>query len=122
MPDQISLWLPGQPPRKSNSRRIVRIKGKLRVIKSKEALEWVEAACLHVPVECKLGWGSPEQLLSVTCRCYYETHRPDLSIELVLDTLQKAGVIADDRYVHEIHAYKEFSKLTPGVSVTVRRI
>jgi Holliday junction resolvase RusA-like endonuclease len=122
MPEQISLWIPGQPPRKSNNRRIVRSKRGPRLIKSQEALDWMEAACACIPPECRLGWGSPDQPIRVTCYCYYETHRPDLSVELVLDTLQMAGVISDDRYVYEIHAYKEFSKRMPGVRVLARRI
>ena len=39
--------------------------------------------------------------------------------ELVLDMLQKAGVIADDRYVYALHLYKHFSKDRPGVSITI---
>jgi len=39
-----SFWLPGQPPRKSNSRKVVRIRGRTRVIKSAKARAWTARA------------------------------------------------------------------------------
>lgn len=42
----------------------------------------------------------------------YTSRRPDLSVELVTDTLQKYGVIKDDRWIYEMHLYKEFGN--PG--------
>ena len=113
----ISFWIHGQPPRKSNGRQVVtnRRTGKPMLIKSPEALAWVDAALVQIPPEAKQGIGSAEHPVRATFYVYYETRRPDLSVELVLDTLQQAGVISDDRHVYEIHAHKWFDKDRPGV-------
>jgi len=113
----ISFFIHGQPPRKSNSRQIVtnRRTGKPMLIKSAQALAWVSSALDQIrPEDCQ-GIGSATQPLRATFHVYYETRRPDLSVELVLDTLQQAGVISDDRHVYECHAFKWFSKERPGV-------
>ena len=119
----IELWISGQPPRKSNSRKIVtnRRTGRPTVIKSAEARQWMADALKQIPAEARLGIGSADAPLSITFRVFYESRRPDLSVELILDTLQAAGVIADDRHVYEIHAYKHFSKDEPGVLVYIER-
>ncbi len=113
----ISFFIHGQPPRKSNSRQVVRNRGKTRVIKSDKALAWVLSALAQIPHHAKQGIGSADRPIRATFHVYYETRRPDLSVELVLDTLQKAGVISDDRHVYEVHAFKWFSKERPGVQV-----
>ena len=115
----ISFFIHGQPPRKSNSRKIVtnRRTGKPMLIKSKEALAWVNSALKQIPHHAQQGIGSAEHPIRATFHVYYETRRPDLSVELVLDVLQKAGVISDDRHVYECHAYKWFDKYRPGVQV-----
>ena len=117
----IHLSLQGQPPRKSNSRRIVvnRRTGKPMLVKSDEALRWMDDAMLQIPAHACQGLGSADRPLSVTCRVRYKSKRPDLSIELILDTLQKAGVISDDRHVYEFHAFKEFDVDNPGVEILV---
>ena len=120
----ISLFIHGQPPRKSNSRQIVtnRRTGRPMLIKSAEALAWVNSALEQIrPEDCQ-HIGSAEHPIRATFNVYYETRRHDLSVELVLDTLQKAGVISDDRHVYECHSYKGFSKERPGVYVKLEVI
>jgi len=118
----IELWIDGQPPRKSNSRRIAKQGGKTRVIKSRAALDWTEAAILQVPADARRQVGSAERPLAVTMNIFYTSHRPDLSGELVLDMLQRAGVIKDDRYVYHLHLFKHFSKNEPGVLIRIETI
>lgn len=113
----ITFFIHGQPPRKSNSRRVMRISGRVRVIKSEKALAWFNSALKQIPHHAKEGIGSAKYPIRATFHVYYETRRPDLSVELVLDALQKAGVISDDRHVYECHSYKWFSKERPGVCV-----
>lgn len=116
----VSFWLPGQPPRKSNSRMVVRDRrGRTRVIKSPEARAWVAEALARIVPEDRRELGSSERPLSIQFDCYYESRRPDLSVELVLDVLERAGVIANDRHVHAYTARKHFSKAHPGVWVKI---
>lgn len=118
----ISLWIEGQPPRKSNSRRIVtnRRTWKPMLIKSKQALAWVKAAVAQIPPELRnLKMGSAERPLAIVFIVYYKTRRPDLSVELIQDMLQEAGVISDDRHVYETHAFKNFDPENPGVEIYI---
>lgn len=117
----IRLKIRGQPARKSNNRRIVtnRSTGKPILIKSQEALKWQSAAISQIPASARVGAGSKTQLLAISFWVRYESRRPDLSIELILDTLEKAGVIANDRWVYETHAYKEIDPDNPGVEVLI---
>ena len=116
----IRLTLTGQPPRKSNDRRIVTGPGgRPRSIKSAKAIAWAKAAQLSIPASARQGVGSPTQLLAITFWVRYSSRRPDLSVELILDTLQHAGVIADDRYVFEFHAFKEIDRENPGVDILI---
>ena len=115
----LAFWLPGQPPRKSNSRMVVRNRGRTRVIKSDVARAWVDVALVSIPEEAKLGLGSADRPLKMLFECFYESKRPDLSVELVLDVLEKAGVISNDRHVYEYTARKLFSRDMPGVLVHV---
>lgn len=118
----ISLWIEGQPPRKSNSRRIVtnRQTNKPMLIKSKQALTWVKAAVAQIPPDVRnLKMGSAERPLAIVFIVYYKTRRPDLSVELIQDMLQEAGVISDDRHVYETHAFKNFDPENPGVEIYI---
>jgi len=116
----VSFWLPGQPPRKSNSRMVVRDRrGRTRVIKSPEARAWVAQALLAIVPEDRRELGSAQEPLRIEFDCYYATRRPDLSIELVLDVLEHADVISDDRHVYQFTARKHFSKERPGVWVKI---
>ena len=116
----IRLTLVDQPPRKGNGRRIVTGPGgKTRSIKSAKALAWVAAAWEQVPASARQGVGSPTQPLAITFWVRYSSRLPDLSIELILDTLQHVGVISDDRYVFEFHAFKEIDRENPGVDILI---
>ena len=120
----IELHIQGQPPRKSNNRRIVvnRRTGRPSVIKSQAALDWVKSALLQIPASAKQGVGSKDHPLCISFWVRYATRSPDLSVELILDVLQEAGVIADDRYVFEYHSYKAIDRENPGVDIIVEEI
>ena len=118
---QIRIEIQGQPPRKSNSRRIVqnRRTGKPMLIKSAAALSWVEAAGWQIPTDARQQVGSKSQPLAISFWVRYASRQPDLSVELILDTLQEYGVISDDRWVYEMHAYKEIDRDNPGVEILI---
>jgi len=117
----IELWIDGQPPRKSNNRRIVRRgrNGPPMSIKSQGALDWIRAANMQIPVDARQCLGSLERPLRIRMDIYYKSRRPDLSGELVLDLLQTVGVISDDRYVYAWELYKHFDKERPGIAIRV---
>lgn len=123
MPDvlPIRLSLAGQPPRKSNSRRIVRHARTRRpmLIKSKAALAWTRAARTQIPLDARCGVGDPDHPLAITFWIRYASRRPDLSVELILDLLEDAGVISNDRNVFEFHAFKEIDPSNPGVDILI---
>lgn len=118
---EVSLWLDGQPPRKSNQRRILRIRSKSGsrpiIAKSKAATAWTNAVVHTVPEEKKLGLGSPKprKWVDATFLVFYQNNQSDLSIELILDALEQAGVLANDRYVFKYMAHKILSKKVQGV-------
>ena len=92
------------------------------IVKSKEALAWMESALWEIPALAKMELGSKLVPVHVTCMVYYKTRLPDLSIELILDVLEKGQVISNDRQVYGISATKYFSKDFPGVFVRVREM
>jgi len=114
-----TFWLPDQPPRKSNSRKVVRIRGRTRVIKSAKARAWTARALAEMRSIGNLQLGSADRPLRIVFEVFYETRRPDLSVELVLDAIEKAGVISNDRHVYEYTAHKFFSRERPGVLVSI---
>ena len=108
----------GEPASKSNSRRLVSIKGKPRVIKSKKALEYSknfenQAKPPDVPVEGDVR-------LEVTI--WYRTRRPDLDPSLIMDLLQKVQVIENDRQIKEIHAVHRLDKENPRADITIAKL
>lgn len=116
------LWIPGQPPRKSNSRRIVRNHrtGHPMLIKSAEARSWAAQAIAGMSPQLRqLQLGSAERPLRIEFECVYESRRPDLSVELILDVLERAGVISNDRWVYQYTARKRFDKEHPGVRIGI---
>lgn len=110
---------PGNPPRKSNSRRIVRVGGKPRVILSGEAQAWLAAACMLCPADLKIEVGSREYPVVLLCDMFYASHRSDLSVELAMDMLQKAGVVKDDRWVVATVARKYREPGAPRAEILV---
>ena len=88
----------GEPASKSNSRRLVRVGGNPRFIKSKKALHFIKQFQLQTPIQIPLLEGD----LAVTIKIYYASRRPDLDESVILDAMQ--GIIyANDRQVKEKH-------------------
>ena len=107
----------GEPAAKSNQRRLVKVGGQYRIIKSAKALRYVR----DFKVQCTKLDPLVEDDVSVWVDVWYATRRPDLSIELILDVLQGL-VIKNDRQVKEFHARHHLSKDKPRAHIKVMRL
>lgn len=90
----ITLTIMGEPASKANSRRLVSIGGKPRIIKSKKALSYSKDFELQCPVIDELLEGD----LAVGMKIFYKSRRPDLDESLILDLLQNK-IYKNDRSV-----------------------
>lgn len=120
----ITLEILGHPPRKSNSRRIVKLKtGRPLLIKSETALSY-EASFVQ---QAKIQYtgdpqGSLKEHLRLDAIIYYKNRQADLSAELIMDCLEKAGVVTNDRYITEQHLYGFTDKDNPRAILRIYKI
>jgi len=110
----ILLTILGEPASKANSRRLVFIGGKPRVIKSKKALDYSTAFKRQVIGQNRLLAGD----VVVTMTIYYASRRPDLDESLILDLLQDVAYL-NDRQVKERHIYWGLDKANPRAEILV---
>ena len=125
--DEAFPWaavIEGEPASKANSRRQVPRRTKtgrifIASIKSAKALSFSECAVQTLalrrpkqPFECDL---------IMECRIWYASRRPDLDASLVEDSLQRAGIIFDDRQLREKHLYWGLDRDRPRVLVVLTR-
>ena len=86
-------------------------------IKSKEALQYEKDFLKQITGEAKQKWGSLERSLRLDAVVYYRSRRSDLSVELLKDLLEKAGVVKNDRYICEEHLWAFVDKDNPRVEM-----
>ena len=117
--DVLEFVIYGEPCSKANSRLLVwhGATKTPRFIKSKKALGYEGDFKKQCPV-----FGAPlEYELAVTLNIFYRTQRPDLDESLILDLLQKCGVIRNDRLVREKHIYHAIDKAMPRTHIKIAR-
>lgn len=114
---EVSFIILGEPASKSNSRRLVINNGRLRFIKSKKALGYVDAFHLQCPQLTQLMDGD----LSVTLDIYYASRRPDLDESIVLDAMQ-SRIYFNDRQIKEKHVRWHLDKANPRAEISVKPI
>lgn len=124
-PGEVRGVIHGPLPNKSNSRKIVRVRGRMLVIKDPAAIEWqkafdvaYQAVCLNRPVwvhDC-------ETRFKLHAAVYQQDLRRDLDIELIPDALQKSGMILNDRAIWEKHAIRKIDRDNPRVEFALRPI
>lgn len=102
---------------KSNSRIITSRGGRVRSIKSPKALAWMQSAVLQLRSQWKKK--TIEKPVGLEIHVFYASRRPDLDISLVMDALQNAEVIKNDRQVHEFFARKLLDKNDPRVEIEI---
>lgn len=113
----ITFLIEGEPASKANSRRMVLIKGRPRLIKSQKALDYCKAFAkqcpvLEEPVECDV---------SVTIDVYYASRRPDLDESVILDEMQ-GRIYKNDRQVKEKHVYWHLDRERPRSLISVKTL
>ena len=107
----------GEPASKSNSRRLVTIRGRPAFIKSKKANDYVKAFKEQCPVLDPLM----ESDVSVTMTIFYKTRRPDLDESVVLDCMQDK-IYKNDRQVKHKLIYWGLDKENPRCEIEVEEI
>ncbi len=109
----IEFEVEGEPASKANSRRIVRIGGRMASIKSKKALSYSDVFRAQCPAVEPL-----EGPVRVILTIHYASRRPDLDESLILDLLQGVAY-ANDRQVREKHVYWGLDPDRPRCSIRV---
>lgn len=103
----------GEPASKANSRQITSFRGRLRSIKSKKALSYLDAFRLQCPTI---------PLLQGDLFCHfiihYATRRPDLDESLILDALQ-GRLYANDRQVKQRFTEWRLDRINPRTEILV---
>lgn len=61
-------------------------------------------------------------LVVLACHVYYKTRKPDLDVSLVMDMLEKSGVIGNDRQIWEQHLYRYLDPVNPRVEIILEEI
>tara|TARA_R110000824_G_scaffold203887_2_gene388573 strand:- start:1030 stop:1404 length:375 start_codon:yes stop_codon:yes gene_type:complete len=111
----------GEPTNKSNSRRIVMLKGKKpmpRLIKSVKAMAYVDNFMSQVkPPDAAI-----EGDVRLRVKIWYGSRRQDLDVSLIMDLLEKSAVILNDRQVKEIHAYHALDKENPRSTIRIESL
>lgn len=103
---------------KSNSRRMVRVQGKPRMIKGKKALDFIEAMKRDIqPIDPLI-----EGDVAIRVDCWYASRRPDLAaLELVKDALQGL-VYKNDRQVKAELSVWNLDRKNPRVAIRIRQL
>jgi len=118
--------IPGRVPVKKNTQKVVLLQtGRRAAIYSAKFRSWEEGAileCIQANKSRRCYAGPMIAFFSF----YFQDHmhEPDVSnlVEGPQDVLKKAGVIEDDRLIHELHARKIFdSNEEPRVEIVLRR-
>lgn len=119
----VSMVIFGHPPRKSNARILTTNTGSPRIIKSRKALAYVDDFIVQAK-SFYTGYplGSLEQSLRADFVIYYPSRRSDLSVELILDCLEKAEVIKNDRYIQEMRLWGFIDKKDPRTHIKIYTI
>jgi Holliday junction resolvase RusA-like endonuclease len=111
----VSFVIHGEPASKANSRRMVTIKGKPRMIKSKKALDYCKLFGEQCPTLDKLFEGD----VSVEITIYYASRRPDLDESVILDEMQ-GKIYTNDRQVKQKHIHWGLDRDNPRSHICVK--
>ena len=106
----------GQPYSKANGRRLKRINGVSRLIKSEAALAYAKDFLRQCPILDPLF----EAEVSVEIDIYYASERPDLDPSLILDLLQ-GRIYRNDRQARSQRFEHYIDRDNPRIDIRVSR-
>ncbi len=112
--DLVTFTATGEPASKANSRRLVRLGGRLVSIKSAKAISYAQAFQLQCP---RLPEPYPGDV-AVEIRIWYSSRRPDLDESVILDGMQ-GRIYVNDRQVKEKHVIWALDQDNPRTWVRV---
>mgnify|MGYP003143707982 CR=1 FL=1 len=104
----------GEPASKANSRKMVTIKGRPALIKSKKARDYVATFEAQCPSLDEIITGD----VVVEILIYYASRRPDLDESLILDCMQ-GKIYKNDRQVKQKIIYWSLDRENPRSIVRV---
>ena len=113
------MLIEGQLYSKANSRMLIRKGNRTISVKSVKAQKSFADMVLQLRAQWRGQKPIPEPA-ELICYVYYGSRRPDLDISLLMDALQAAGVVENDRHIFRIHATKIIDPIFPRIEVTVR--
>lgn len=108
----------GQVHSKANSRKFAKFGSRMVSIKSDAARLFERQAIMQL----KAAYGRRAPLkgeLVAEVTIFYPDQRRDLDASLVLDCLQKAGVVVNDRQFREQHLYHGIDKEKPRAEIAI---
>jgi Holliday junction resolvase RusA-like endonuclease len=110
------LTIKGQVPSKSNGYRIANN----RLFKSKELKEYEEAFAWQVAKALK----EFDNKFGITLSVFFQSNRSDLdnAAKVILDCLQKSGIIKNDRNCWQLQMTKQIDKFNPRVEIFIYEI
>jgi predicted N-formylglutamate amidohydrolase len=118
-----TFTLDGQLASKSNTRKLVthRRTGRPMLIKSDRARRVIPLFCDQLGI--LFGRRPPiTGMLSLTARIFYDSNRPDLDESLLMDILQMAHVITNDRQIIHKAITKGIDPKRPRVECQIEEV
>jgi len=109
----------GAPKSGTNSKRIVRFGPRMALIKSKAAINWQSSLVAQLQQQYTEAPMQHTVALSLT---FYRAKRVgdiDNPVKPVMDALEKAGVLLNDKQVCELHVVRSLDRANPRVELTL---
>jgi len=121
----ILLSITGTVVSLKNSRRLVRKAktGKPFSIKSADAERYLRDFVIQTPAKYRgLKLGSADELLKAVITIWYPSLRSDVDSAILMDGLQLAQVISNDRWIREIHTFTEIDAKNPRAEIILEAL
>ena len=113
----------GEPCSKANSRiMIFRKNRKPCNIKNKASHDYVNSFLAQVQAMRLGAFGNGSEDVILHCWIYYKNYRKDLDESLIMDCLQKSGILKNDRQIKEKHIYHGINKLNPNSVIILQGV